>query len=58
MKDIDLSYCGREGAVEVKRNPSYEELFKDETDPSLEGYEKAVLTELDALNVFTGAFFD
>ncbi len=56
MKEIDLSYCGIEGAVEVKRNPSYEELFKDETDPSLEGYEKAVLTELDALNVFTGEF--
>ncbi|MBR0482000.1 MAG: phosphoenolpyruvate carboxykinase (ATP), partial [Firmicutes bacterium] len=56
MKDIDLSYCGIEGTLELKRNPSYEELFKDETDPSLEGYEKAVLTELDALNVFTGEF--
>ena len=56
MKTIDLEYCGIRDAALVLRNPSYEELYRFETDPSLEGYEKAVLTELDALNVFTGEF--
>lgn len=37
-------------------NPSYEDLFKDEIDPSLTGYEKGVLTELDAVNVMTGIY--
>ncbi|MBU1014169.1 MAG: phosphoenolpyruvate carboxykinase (ATP) [Bacteroidetes bacterium] len=37
-------------------NPSYEELYKDETDPNLKGFEKGQLTELDAINVMTGRF--
>ena len=56
MKSIDLAYLGIEHTKEIIRNPSYEELFRDETDCGLSGYEKAVMTELDALNVFTGEF--
>ena len=33
---------------------SYEDLFVHETDPTNQGYEKATLTELDALEVDTG----
>ncbi|SDW49615.1 phosphoenolpyruvate carboxykinase (ATP) [Lutibacter oricola] len=41
---------------EIVYNPSYEELFEEEMNPSLEGYEKAQLTELDTVNVMTGKF--
>lgn len=37
-------------------NPTYEELYKYETDPSLTGFEVAQKTELGALNVMTGVF--
>ena len=40
MSNIDLSVYGITGAVEIVHNPSYEELFAAETDPTLEGYEK------------------
>ena len=55
-KNLDLSKYGIENVKEILHNVSYEELFKLETDPSLEGYEKGVLTELDAVNVMTGIF--
>ena len=38
MKTIDLSKYGITGAKEIIYNPSYEELFVAETDPTLEGY--------------------
>ena len=56
MKTIDLSKYGIIGAKEIVHNPSYEELFVAETDPSLEGYEKGVVTELGAVNVMTGIY--
>ncbi len=56
MQDMDLLYLGLKDVKEIKRNPSYEELFNDETDPSLLSYEKAVMTELGALNVMTGIY--
>ncbi len=40
----------------IFHNPAYEDLYRDETDPSLSGYENAKLTELGALNVMTGVF--
>ena len=56
MKTIDLSKYGINGVKEIVHNPSYEELFIAETDPSLEGYEKGVVTELGAVNVMTGVY--
>ncbi|MGX8705988.1 MAG: phosphoenolpyruvate carboxykinase (ATP), partial [bacterium] len=56
MATIDLSKYGITGTTEIIRNPSYEELFKAEMDPSLEGYDKGVLTELGAVNVMTGIY--
>ena len=56
MKKIDLTKYGITGVKEVIHNPSYEELFKAETDPSLEGYERGQVSELGAVNVMTGIY--
>ena len=37
-------------------NPSYEDLYKEETNPALEGYEKGQESELGAVNVMTGIY--
>lgn len=50
---------GSYGITDVKEifyNPSFDLLFKHETDPKLEGYEKGVVTKLGAVNVDTGIF--
>ncbi len=56
MSKLDLSVYGINGTLEVVHNPSYEELFVAETDPSLQGYEKGQVTELGAVNVMTGIY--
>ena len=56
MAKVDLTKYGITGTTEIIHNPSYEELFEAEMDPTLEGYEKGQLTELDAVNVMTGIF--
>ena len=56
MKKLDLSIYGITGTTEVLHNPSYEELFAAETDPTLEGFEKGQVTELGAVNVMTGIY--
>ena len=56
MAQIDLSKYGISGTTEIVHNPSYEELFIAETDPSLTGYEKGQVTELGAVNVMTGIY--
>ena len=52
----DLAKYGITDATEVVYNPTYEELYKEETLKSLEGYEKGTATELDAVNVMTGVY--
>ena len=37
-------------------NPTYEDLLKEETLESLEGYEKSYKTNFDCQNVYTGKF--
>ena len=56
MAKLDLSKYGISGTTEIVHNPSYEELFQAEMDPTLEGYEKGQLTELGAVNVMTGIY--
>lgn len=56
MSKIDLSKYGITGVTEVIYNPSYEELFKEETKGDLSGYEVGQLTELGAINVMTGVY--
>ena len=53
MANIDLSQYGITGTTEIVYNPSYELLFKEETDSSLEGFEKGQESELGAVNVMT-----
>ena len=57
MAKVDLTKYGITGTTEIIYNPSYEALFEAEMDPSLEGYEKGQLTELDAVNVMTGKIY-
>ena len=52
----DLETLGITGVKNIHYNPSYEELFKMEMNPSLTGYDKGQLTELDAINVMTGIY--
>ena len=54
--NIDLSKYGITDVQEIVYNPSYEQLFEEETSPELEGYEKGTETELGAVNVSTGIF--
>lgn len=56
MSNINLSSYGIIDVKELYYNPNYDLLFKHETDPSLEGYERGYITELGAVNVDTGIF--
>ncbi len=56
MSVPNLEKYGITGAKEVIYNPSYEQLFQDETDSSLEGYDVGTLTESGAVNVMTGIY--
>ncbi len=56
MKNLDLSKYGITNVKEVIHNPSYAQLFKEEMQPDLKGFEKGQLTELGAVNVMTGIF--
>jgi len=56
MATIDLTQYGITDAKEIIYNPSYEDLFRAETDPALTGYDRGQLTELGAVNVMTGVY--
>ena len=56
MTKLDLTKYGIEGVKEILHNPSYDELFTEETKPGLEGFEKGQVTELGAVNVMTGIY--
>ena len=56
MSKLDLSKYGITDVKEIIHNPSYDELFKAETESSLTGYEKGQITELGAVNVMTGIY--
>ncbi|MBO4506078.1 MAG: phosphoenolpyruvate carboxykinase (ATP) [Lachnospiraceae bacterium] len=53
---VDLTKYGITGATEIVYNPSYEDLYKEEMAPGLEGFDKGVNTELGAVNVMTGIY--
>ncbi|MGX8728338.1 MAG: phosphoenolpyruvate carboxykinase (ATP), partial [Lachnospiraceae bacterium] len=56
MANLDLSKYGITDVQEIVYNPSYEQLFADEMEPSLTGFDKGQLTELNAVNVMTGIY--
>ncbi|MBQ2362388.1 MAG: phosphoenolpyruvate carboxykinase (ATP) [Bacteroidaceae bacterium] len=56
MATLDLTQYGITGSTVIAHNPSYEQLFEEETKACLEGYEKGQNTELNAVNVMTGVY--
>lgn len=55
-KTIALDKYGIKNVHQIIYNPSYEQLYDDELDSNLVGFEKGQLTELGAVNVMTGEF--
>ena len=53
---LDLSAYGIKNPTKIVYNPSYEQLFEEETRGNLEGFEKGVVTETGAVAVRTGIF--
>ena len=51
-----LESVGITNPTEVVHNPSYEQLFIDETAPDLKGFEKGYVTDTGAVNVLTGEY--
>jgi phosphoenolpyruvate carboxykinase (ATP) len=56
MSKLDLSKYGINGVKEIVYNPSFDDLYKEETKSGLEGFEKGQVTELGAVNVMTGVY--
>ena len=56
MSKIDLTKNGITDDTEIIHNLSYDQLFKEETRPELEGYERGQVSELGAVNVMTGVY--
>jgi len=56
MDKMDLKKYGITGVTEIVYNPSYDELFREETKKGLRGFEKGQLTETGAVNVMTGVY--
>ena len=56
MANLDLTKYGITGSTVLYYNPSYEQLFAEETKAGLEGFEKGQVTELGAVNVMTGIY--
>lgn len=53
---LNLQKAGITSYKELSYNLSYDDLYKSEIDPALEGYERCMITELGAINVDTGKF--
>jgi phosphoenolpyruvate carboxykinase (ATP) len=52
----DLAVYGINDIKEIIHNPSYDILFKEETNPDLQGFEKGIVTKSGAISVDTGIF--
>ncbi|ACY86108.1 phosphoenolpyruvate carboxykinase (ATP) [Edwardsiella piscicida] len=52
----DLASYGISDVTEIVHNPDYDLLFKEETAPGLQGYERGTVTSLGAVAVDTGIF--
>ena len=56
MNNKELEEYGIMDVKEVIYNPSYDLLYKEETRPELEGFEKGINTKLNTVNVMTGIY--
>ena len=55
-KNLNLENSGIADIKEIFYNLSYDELFEHEMDPSLEGYDRGIVSQLGAVAVDTGKF--
>lgn len=53
---LSLDQYGIHDVAEIVRNPSYEQLFIEELNPALTGFERGVVTSMGAVKVDTGVF--
>ena len=53
MAKLDLSKYGITGTTEIVYNPSYEQLFDEETKPELEGYEKGQVSDTETTSLLS-----
>lgn len=53
---LDLTQYGISGVTDIVHNPSFEQLFEEETKASLSGLEKGIVTPSGAVAVDTGSF--
>lgn len=56
LTKLKLDQYGISDVAEVVYNPSYEQLYNEELDPSLEGFEIGIESEFGAVKVDTGIF--
>jgi len=56
LNKLKLEHYGITGISDVVYNPSYEQLYKEELNPALEGFEVGVESEFGAVKVDTGVF--
>ncbi|MBF0448066.1 MAG: phosphoenolpyruvate carboxykinase (ATP) [Magnetococcales bacterium] len=56
MTPQDIEKYGITNISDLVYNPSFKQLFEEETKPGLEGFERGVVTESGAVNVMTGIF--
>ncbi len=56
LNKLKLEQYGITGVSDVVYNPSYEQLYKEEMNPDLEGFEVGVESEFGAVKVDTGIF--
>lgn len=56
MKNSDLEQYGIQNVTNVFHNLSFDELYEHETNPSLKGFEKGIVTDTGAVAVDTGIF--
>jgi len=56
LNKLKLEQYGITGINDVVYNPSYEQLYKEEMNPALEGFEVGVESEFGAVGVDTGIF--
>lgn len=53
---ISLEKYGIKNVTDIVYNPSYEDLYSEELNPDLQGFERGQVSELGAVNVMTGEF--
>jgi len=56
LKKLKLEQYGITGVTDVVYNPSFEQLYKEEMNPNLEGFEVGIESEFGAVGVDTGIF--